>query len=138
MDTQISISKNSAQSDIVRLVKYITSEQEKAHRIGEVMITNCELDDPEHAALEMLLTQAHNRRAKSDPTYHLLLSFRPGEEPTQEVLHRVEKEVCERLGFGEHQRISKSVSALSKSSRTPVRLHRPKPTGRSHSALPVP
>jgi hypothetical protein len=98
--------KNRAPSNIVRLVNYITSDQDKAHRVGEVMIANCVQDAPEHAALEMLVTQAQNKRAKSDRTYHLLLSFRPGEEPTPEALRRVEKEVCEKLGFGEHQRIA--------------------------------
>ena len=98
--------KNRAPSSIVRLVEYITADQDKAHRVGEVMISNCELDDPEHAALEMLVTQSQNRRAKSDKTYHLLLSFRPGEEPTPETIRRVEKEVCASLGFGEHQRIA--------------------------------
>ena len=98
--------KNLVPSNLVRLVKYITSEQEKNHRIGEVMISNCRQDDPQHAALEMLLTQTQNKRAKSDKTYHLLLSFRPGEEPAPEILGRVEREVCSRLGYGEHQRIA--------------------------------
>jgi hypothetical protein len=98
--------KNRAPSSIVRLVEYITADREKAHRIGEIMIANCEQDDPEHAALEMLVTQTQNRRAKSDKTYHLLLSFRPGEEPTPETVRRAEKDVCGKLGFGEHQRIA--------------------------------
>ncbi len=97
---------NRAPSNIVRLVQYITAEQEKAHRIGEIIISNCRYEEPEVVCREMLVTQAQNKRAKSDKTYHLLLSFRPGEEPTPEVLRRVEKEVCERLGFGEYQRIA--------------------------------
>ena len=78
--------KNRAPSNIVRLVEYITSEQDKAHRIGEVMVANCENPEPELASREISITQAQNKRTKSDKTYHLLLSFRPGEEPTPETI----------------------------------------------------
>ncbi len=93
-------------SSMRRLVNYITSDQSKAHRIGEIIISNCEYDDPELAMLEMLITQARNNRATSDKTYHLLLSFRPGEDPTPDTLRRVESAICRKLGFEEHQRIA--------------------------------
>jgi hypothetical protein len=67
--------KNRAPSSIVRLVEYITSGQDKAHRVGEVMIANCRQDDPLHAAHEMLVTQAQNRRAKSDKTSHMICNI---------------------------------------------------------------
>ena len=97
---------NRDKSSIVRLVNYITSDQQKAHRVSEVIISNCKHDDPDLAAREMLMTQLKNRRAKSDKTYHLMVSFRPGEDPTPETIRRVETELCKRLGFAEHQRIA--------------------------------
>ena len=94
-------------SNVVRLVQYITAPQGKNHRVGEVFIANCmNDDDPEMAAREMLTNQLLNSRAKSDKTYHLLVSFRFGEQPTEKALRRIEAELCARLGFTEHQRIA--------------------------------
>ena len=45
-------------------------------------------------------------RCETDKTYHLILSFRAGEEPDAKVLERVEQRICEGLGYAEHQRIS--------------------------------
>ncbi len=98
--------QNAGKSSIVRLVQYVTSEQKKEHRVSEIFITNCKYSDPDLAAREMVLTQLKNHRAKSDKTYHLMLSFRPGEDPTPETIRRVESELCKRLGFAEHQRIA--------------------------------
>jgi hypothetical protein len=97
---------NHSKSSIVRLVNYVTSDQKKAHRVGEIIISNCKHDDPDLAAREMLMTQLKNRRAKSDKTYHLMVSFRPGEDPTPETIRRAEADLCKRLGFAEHQRIA--------------------------------
>ncbi len=96
----------SGTSSMRRLVEYITSEQGKAHRIGEIIISNCQYESPELAMWEMLITQARNHRATSDKTYHLLLSFRPGENPTPDTLRKVESAICRKLGFEEHQRIA--------------------------------
>ena len=98
--------RNRNKSSMRRLVEYITSTQDKRHRVGEVMISNCTFDSPELAMREMLVTQAQNHRAESDKTYHLMLSFRPGEDPTPETIRKVELAVCKTLGFGEHQRIA--------------------------------
>ncbi|MDR1611285.1 MAG: relaxase/mobilization nuclease domain-containing protein [Planctomycetota bacterium] len=97
-----SVDKSSA----VRLVEYITSTQDKTHRVGEVFISNCLAESPEMAALEMRAVQDGNTRARGDKTYHLLVSFRPGEEPTAGTLRRVEADLSASLGFAEHQRIA--------------------------------
>ena len=47
-----------------------------------------------------------NTRAESDKTYHLILSFRAGERPDDNVLEALESRICEGLGYGEHQRVS--------------------------------
>ena len=98
--------RNRCKTSMKRLVEYITSDQNKRHRVGEIMIANCVYESPELAMREMLVTQAHNRRAESDKTYHLMLSFRPGEDPAPETLRAVESALCKKLGFGEHQRIA--------------------------------
>jgi hypothetical protein len=94
-------------SNVVRLVQYITAPQGKNHRVGEVFIANCKNDDdPEMASREMLTKQLLNSRAKSDKTYHLLVSFRFGEQPTERILRKIEAELSAKLGFSEHQRIA--------------------------------
>jgi len=68
-------------SDFGGLVKYLTDEQNKNERVGYVNVTNCHTDNWKVAITEVLNTQAQNTRATSDKTYHLLVSFRAGEQP---------------------------------------------------------
>ncbi|MGQ0555568.1 MAG: TraI/MobA(P) family conjugative relaxase [Nitrospiraceae bacterium] len=93
-------------SNVVSLVDYLTNTQGRQERVGEIALTNCQSDRPDAASLEMLNTQSLNTRAKSDKTYHLIMSFRPGEFPSAQTLRAIEARVCHRLGFGEHQRVS--------------------------------
>ncbi|MCD8141507.1 MAG: relaxase/mobilization nuclease domain-containing protein [Planctomycetaceae bacterium] len=97
--------RETSKSNIVRLVDYITADQEKECRVGDIMLANCR-HVPELAAREMAITQAMNKRSTVDKTYHLLVSFRAGEEPSPETLRRVEAALCAKLGFSEHQRIA--------------------------------
>ncbi|SEA65162.1 TraI/MobA(P) family conjugative relaxase [Nitrosospira multiformis] len=98
--------KSARRSSFRELVAYITHAKDKAVRIGEVRVTNCHQQEAQDAVLEVLATQLRNQRACSDKTYHLLISFPAGEQPTAEALRSIEDEVCNALGFGEHQRIS--------------------------------
>jgi hypothetical protein len=98
--------KSIRKSDFGRLVKYITHPQQKSERVGQVLVTNCQSDRVAASVLEVINTQALNTRAVTDKTYHLIVSFRAGEEPDAETLRAVEARLCEGLGFGEHQRIS--------------------------------
>jgi hypothetical protein len=98
--------KSIRKSDFGRLVKYITHPQQKSERVGQVSATNCQTDRVAISTLEIINTQALNTRAVTDKTYHLIVSFRPGEEPEAETLRAVEARLCDGLGFGEHQRIS--------------------------------
>ena len=93
-------------SNVVSLVDYLTNTQGRQERVGEITISNCHSDRPDAASLEMLNTQSLNTRAKSDKTYHLIISFRPGELPSAQTLRAIEARVCHRLGFGEYQRVS--------------------------------
>jgi len=98
--------KSARRSSFRELVAYITHAKDKAVRIGEVRVTNCHQQDAQDAVLEVLATQLQNQRACSDKTYHLLISFPAGESPSLEALLSIEIEVCNALGFGEHQRVS--------------------------------
>lgn len=98
--------KTVQKSSFVELVKYITNAQDKQERVGQVTVTNCRQQDPLDAALEVYATQAQNKRATSDKTYHLIISFRTGENPSDQVLKEIEQKVCAGLGYAEHQRIS--------------------------------
>ncbi|OQW45422.1 MAG: hypothetical protein A4C66_01575 [Nitrospira sp. HN-bin3] len=93
-------------SNVVSLVDYLTNTQGRQERVGEITVTNCHSDRPDAASLEMLNTQSLNTRAQSDKTYHLIVSFRPGEFPSAQTLRAIEARVCHRLGFGAHQRVS--------------------------------
>ncbi|HIE5948443.1 TPA: TraI/MobA(P) family conjugative relaxase [Burkholderia cepacia] len=93
-------------SDFAGLVKYITAHQAKEHRIREVRLTNCAALTVRDAVTEVLATQQANTRAKSDKTYHLLVSFRAGELPDAATLEAIEARICAGLGFSDHQRVS--------------------------------
>ncbi|MGV4008751.1 TraI/MobA(P) family conjugative relaxase [Citrobacter freundii] len=93
-------------SDFADLAKYITDAQSKDHRLGQVQVTNCEAFSARDAITEVLATQHTNTRAKGDKTYHLIVSFRAGENPDADTLQAIEERICQGLGFGEHQRIS--------------------------------
>lgn len=93
-------------SDFADLVSYITDSQSKEHRLGQVQVTNCDAHTVRDAITEVLATQHTNTRASGDKTYHLLIGFPPGENPSADTLKRIEERVCATLGYGEHQRVS--------------------------------
>ena len=93
-------------SDFAGLANYITDAQSKDHRLGQVQATNCEAGSIQDAITEVLATQHTNTRAKGDKTYHLIVSFRAGEQPSADTLRAIEERICVGLGYGEHQRIS--------------------------------
>ena len=93
-----------SKSSMYRLVSYLTNDQGVSSRVGEIRISNCDSEEPELAALEMLAVQQGNHRAKGDKTYHLVLSFQ--EYPNSAALKDMEERVCKELGFAGHQRVS--------------------------------
>lgn len=93
-------------SDFASLVNYITDAQSKDHRLGAVTVTNCEATSVPDAISEVLATQFMNRRARGDKTFHLIVSFRVGEQPDDSALQAIEARICAGLGYGEHQRVS--------------------------------
>lgn len=91
-------------SNFAALAKYIT--RDNSDELEYMRITNTGFDNYKLALREIKATQDTNVRAKSDKTYHLVVSFREGERPTDEQLEDIEKEVCRAIGLGDHQRIS--------------------------------
>ncbi|WP_412757893.1 TraI/MobA(P) family conjugative relaxase [Legionella bozemanae] len=98
--------KKTRLSSFSGLVQYLCNKQNKQERVGKVRLTNCNSLDPIWAVQEVLATQAKNQRAAGDKTYHMLISFAPGENPSPQVLQEIEVKVASSIGFKEHQRIS--------------------------------
>ena len=100
--------RDARKSSFSRLAKYITDAR-NGERLGQVRVTNCHSDPQclDAVVSEILAVQQRNVRARSDKTYHLLVSFRPGEAlPPDDVLAAIEERLCAAIGFAEHQRIS--------------------------------
>src|ERR1700730_2260963 len=98
--------KTPEKSRFGKLVAYLLDPQGKKIRVGEVAITNCVSADTTWAVREIAATQRLNARAKSDRTYHLLISLRAGENPDAKTLRVIEERFCKELGYAEHQRVS--------------------------------
>jgi hypothetical protein len=98
--------KTPEKSRFSKLVAYLVNDQGKHTRVGEVTITNCVSTDLPLAVREIAAIQQLNTRAQSDRTYHLLISFRAGNNPDSQTLKAIEERFCTELGYGDHQRIS--------------------------------
>lgn len=98
--------KEIRKSSFAGLIQYMTNEQGKQERVGEIRVTNCQNNEVDWAIHEVQATQALNQRAQGDRTYHLLISFPAGEIPSTDVLKDIEERICASIGLGEHQRIS--------------------------------
>lgn len=98
--------RSRGKSDFAGLVQYITDAQSKTERLGLITLTNCEAGTVQAATDEVLATQHMNTRASGDKTFHLLVSFRAGEQPDGGELKAIEERICAGLGYGEHQRVS--------------------------------
>jgi hypothetical protein len=75
-------------------------------RIIRTRITNCKSSDPIWAVKEIEATQALARPARTDRSYHLVISFRPAERPDALQLDEIEDVLLSAVGFAEHQRVS--------------------------------
>ena len=93
-------------SSFANLEDYLTDDKKKQERLGVVTVTNCIQTESKAAVLEILAVQGMNTRATSDKTYHMVISFPPGENPSADELKAIEARICASLGYGDHQRIS--------------------------------
>jgi hypothetical protein len=91
------------------LAKYIAGAKEKGEKLDQFWLSNCKagegIDDLDTAIAEIRATQALNARSKSDPNYHLVVSFAEGEKPDIDVLKDIEREFAKALGLEDHQRV---------------------------------
>ncbi|WJS05725.1 TraI/MobA(P) family conjugative relaxase [Roseibium aggregatum] len=91
------------------LAKYIAGAKEKGEKLDQFWLSNCKagegIDDLDTAIAEIRATQALNARSKSDPNYHLVVSFVEGEKPDIDVLKDIEQEFAKALGLEDHQRV---------------------------------
>ena len=92
------------QAVMARTADYILGAEKS--RAANVRFSNCISTDAELALKEILATQAMNKRARGDRTYHLVISFPPGERPTLAQLEDIERVLVERIGLRGHQRLS--------------------------------
>lgn len=92
------------QTQEVAGIKALASYMDKPEAM--IRITNCDFDTMAASIWEIQATQAKNTRSKNDKNYHLIISFREGEQPAKEILEAVEDKIVERIGLGDHQRIS--------------------------------
>ncbi len=89
-----------------RLNAYILDSDHAGEKVAWARVMNCQADDPGWAVKEILATQAHNRRSRSDKSYHLVVSFPEGEKPSREQMEDIEDQLCAAIGFEAHQRVS--------------------------------
>ena len=89
-----------------RLNTYILDSGHAGEKVAWARVTNCQADDPGWAVKEILATQAHNSRSRSDKSYHLVVSFPEGEKPTRAQMEDIEDRLCAAIGFEAHQRVS--------------------------------
>jgi len=98
--------KSVRKSNYSALIQYLTDSQDKSERVSQIKVSNCYSDDQIAALIEIQNTQEMNKRAKSDKTCHLVLSFPEGERLSLADLSTIEERFCDALGFNGHQRIS--------------------------------
>ena len=82
-----------------KLVAYLLDPQGKKTRVGEVTITNCVSRDTTRGVPPNRRDAAAYARARSDRTYHLLISLRAGENPDAKTLRVIEERFCKGAGL---------------------------------------
>ena len=85
--------KKAEQILFTRTAEYVMDLSGGGEKVAWYRITNCESDVSGIAIAEVLATQAENQRAKSDKTYHLVVSLAPGEKLTKEQAENIEDSI---------------------------------------------
>jgi hypothetical protein len=92
--------------DWKKTADYILDAKGGGERVEEIRVTNCANEEPGLALVEIAAVQERNTKSQTDKTYHLIVSFPPGEKPTPGTLHDIEDSLCAAIGLADHQRIS--------------------------------
>jgi len=82
--------------------------QNDMKKVENFVFTNCSFDQNEvnFNLKEIENTQLQNVRSSSDKTYHLIISFQEGENPTPIEMYEIEEELVKSIGLESHQRLS--------------------------------
>lgn len=102
---RINIEKGNDNS--IRLGRYIADASHEGEKLLFAWHAGCQAETFEAALLEIEATQGLNQRCQGSKTYHLMVSFRPEDEPllSKEYIIHIEKAFAEALGFSDHQRV---------------------------------
>jgi hypothetical protein len=92
--------------DWKKTADYILDAKGAGERVEAIRVTNCANEEPGLALAEIANTQERNTTSKTNKTYHLIVSFPPGEQPTEAQLHDIEDTLCGAIGLDDHQRLS--------------------------------
>lgn len=90
-----------------RLGRYIADASHAGEKLLFAWHSGCQAETYDAALFEIEATQGLNTRCQGSKTYHLMISFRPEDEPslTEENITSIEKAFAEALGFSDHQRV---------------------------------
>jgi len=103
--------KTGVPDNYTRLGEYIAAAEEKGEKLHLFWIRNCDAGtNIENLDLALLEIEAVRRQKPdiADKTYHLVVSFRPGEQDrlSKDDLMAIEAEYAKALGYAEHQRVA--------------------------------
>jgi hypothetical protein len=96
--------------DYTRLGEYIAAAKEKGEKLDKFWIVNCgagtELENLKTALIEIEAKRFMKPKIRNK-TYHLMVSFRPGEREklSADDLKDIERNFADALGYTEHQRV---------------------------------
>ena len=101
------IDRNPENDSFVSLGKYIADASHKGEKLLFAWHVGCQSETYETALVEIAATQEINTRCKGEKTYHMMVSFRPEDEPrlTLEAFRDIELAFAQALGFEDHQRL---------------------------------
>ncbi|OCS25390.1 hypothetical protein CFV33872_09975 [Campylobacter fetus subsp. venerealis CCUG 33872] len=88
------------------LINYILDEKNEMEKVEAYNFSNCSFNTKEDNIAEILNTQKLNTTTKQDKTMHLVVSFREDENPSIELMKKIEDEIVKSLGMQNHQRLS--------------------------------
>ncbi|PCI26486.1 hypothetical protein COB52_05985, partial [Candidatus Kaiserbacteria bacterium] len=102
--------KSNVPDNYKRLAQYIAAAEEPGEKLDRFWIVNCNAGETINDLDTALIEIGAVRRLKpnvADKTYHMIVSFRPGEKErlSDEDLKDIEATYAKALGYEEHQRV---------------------------------
>ncbi len=89
------------------LADYIIDAENEGEKVLDYEFTNCTYENDFFMNIKEIETiQSLNTIAKSDKTFHMIVSFSEDENPSLETMRAIGEEFVKSIGFGNHQRLS--------------------------------